>query len=252
VSFFIFAPDPLRSIAAGLLVVLQALIFLTGNYGFFNLLSILIVVPVFPDVLLQPILGNVEVVKDIKPSALQHILWAGAGILFLLNLLQLASVFIRSNHMFDLLAAVSPFYIVNGYGLFTVMTTIRYEINVEGSDDGVTWKEYVFKWKPVALKTPPKWNMPHQPRLDWQMWFAALSNYNFNPWFMRFLFRLLEGTPDVLSLLKNNPFPNEPPRYVRALLYEYHFTDVKTKRETGEWWKRKLVGLYCPTLSLRE
>jgi hypothetical protein len=131
------------------------------------------------------------------------------------------------------------------------MTTSRPEIIVDGSQDGETWLPYEFKYKPGDLKERPHFVEPLQPRLDWQMWFAALSSYENNPWFINFCVRLLQGLPEVLSLLKTNPFPDKPPRYIRAVVYDYHFTDFAERRAEGTWWQRELKGLYCPILSLR-
>src|SRR5204863_8662309 len=88
----------------------------------------------------------------------------------------------------------------------------------------------------------------HQPRLDWQMWFAALESARDNPWFARLMLRLLEGSPPVLALLDANPFPDRPPAHVRALLYEYRFADRDTRAATGQWWVRSLTGLYFPAV----
>ena len=140
---------------------------------------------------------------------------------------------------------------MNPYGLFQVMTTRRPEIDVEGSDDGVTWKSYVFRWKPGPLDRRPEFVEPHQPRLDWQMWFAALSDFRQNLWFLSFCQRLLEGSKPVLALLANDPFPRAPPRYLRATVYEYRFTDRATRRVTAAWWRRQRLGLYCPVLTLQ-
>src|SRR5262249_16933832 len=118
-----------------------------------------------------------------------------------------------------LTAWLQPFRSTNGYGLFAVMTTERPEIIVEGSDDQTTWKSYEVRWKPGDPLRRPRFVAPHQPRLDWQMWFAALSSFEENPWFQNFLIRLLQGSPPVLRLLEKNPFPDRPPRYVRAVLY---------------------------------
>lgn len=145
-------------------------------------------------------------------------------------------------------SAVSPFRIVNGYGLFAVMTTRRPEIVVEGSRDGTVWTPYEFRWKPGDPLRRPQFVAPHQPRLDWQMWFAALGSYDENPWFGRFLARLLEGSPDVLSLLASNPFPGAPPRFVRARLYDYRFTGAAERRRTGAWWRRVELGTYSPPM----
>ncbi|HEV8724702.1 MAG TPA: lipase maturation factor family protein [Candidatus Binatia bacterium] len=147
---------------------------------------------------------------------------------------------------------VEPFHIVNSYGLFAVMTTQRQEIILEGSFDGNTWYPYEFKHKPGDLKRPPMQVAPHQPRLDWQMWFAALGSYQNNPWFINFANRLLQGSPDALKLLQTNPFPDRPPRYLRTTLYDYHFTDIPTLKREGTWWRRERVGTYSPTLFLKD
>ena len=146
---------------------------------------------------------------------------------------------------------ISPFRSVNSYGLFAVLTTTRDEIVVEGSNDGERWQPYEFPFKPGDVNRPPPWVAPHQPRLDWQMWFAALASYADAPWFRNFCLRLLEGSPDVLGLLGRDPFGGRPPRYVRALLYQYHFSDGATRRRDGIWWTRELVGEYLPAISLR-
>ena len=145
----------------------------------------------------------------------------------------------------------APFYLSNTYGLFAVMTTSRIEIVVEGSNDGQTWQPYGFKYKPGSVARRPPWVAPYQPRPDWQMWFAALGNYQENPWFSNFMLRLLQGTPEVTALLASNPFPNAPPRYIRSVAYDYHFTDFTLRRATGNWWQREQKGLYFPEVSLQ-
>jgi hypothetical protein len=144
----------------------------------------------------------------------------------------------------------APFWSFNGYGLFAVMTTHRHEIVVEGSNDGVLWQTYEFRWKPGDLSRRPALVAPHQPRLDWQMWFAALGTVRDNPWFVQFLVRLLEGSPEVLALLETNPFPDHPPHLLRATLYDYHFTRFGDEH-TG-WWKREALGFYCPPIVLKD
>ena len=131
------------------------------------------------------------------------------------------------------------------------MTKTRPEIIVEGSQDRVTWQPYEFKYKVGDLRRAPPFVAPHQPRLDWQMWFAALDDVRGEPWFVNFLARLLQGSSPVVALLKGNPFPDSPPRYIRARLFQYHFTNPAEKRETGAWWKRDGEEPYCPVLSLR-
>ena len=146
----------------------------------------------------------------------------------------------------------APFSLVNTYGLFASMTTSHVEIVVEGSNDGQNWQAYEFKYKPGDLARRPPWVAPYQPRLDWQMWFAALGDYQENRWFSNFMLRLMQGTPEVNSLLATNPFPDKPPLYMRAEAFEYHFTDFSARKATGDWWQRERKGLYFPEVSLRE
>jgi hypothetical protein len=130
------------------------------------------------------------------------------------------------------------------------MTTSRLEIVIEGSNDGATWLPYEFKFKPGDTKRRPRFVAPHQPRLDWQMWFAALGTHRHNPWLIHLCVRLLRGSPHVLALFRGNPFPNAPPRYLRAVLFEYHFTGFASRRKTGAWWWRQEKGIYLPVVSL--
>jgi hypothetical protein len=136
--------------------------------------------------------------------------------------------------------------------LFAVMTTERNEIIVEGSDDGTNWLAYEFKYKPGDASHRPAFVAPMQPRLDWQMWFAALGTYQQNQWFESFCVRLMQGSPDVLALLAKNPFPSHPPKFIRARFYNYQFTSSTERRNTGAWWRREYIGDYMPVVSLRE
>jgi hypothetical protein len=151
-----------------------------------------------------------------------------------------------------LIAFVSPMRSINNYGLFAVMTTQRNEIILEGSNDGEKWLPYEFRYKPGDIDQAPRWVMPHQPRLDWQMWFAALGNWRENQWLMALMVRLLQGEPSVERLLAVNPFDGHPPKYIQATFWEYHFTDFKSRGPKGPWWHREIKGLYCPTVSLRQ
>ena len=125
-----------------------------------------------------------------------------------------------------------------------VQATTRDEIVVEGSNDGVAWQPYEFKYKPGDVNRRPPWVAPHQPRLDWQMWFASLTTYENAPWYQNFCIRLLQGSPDVLALLARNPFPERPPTFVRGVLYRYRFG-------AATWWTRERIGEYSPVQSLR-
>jgi hypothetical protein len=144
--------------------------------------------------------------------------------------------------------AIDPFRLTSSYGLFRVMTKERNEIVVEGSLDGREWKPYAFQWKPGDPARRPAFTGPHMPRLDWQMWFAALQGAG-NPrawWFHAFLDRLLENEPSVTGLLDENPFRDGAPRYVRATLYRYAFTTPEEREATGAWWKRTRLAPYGP------
>jgi hypothetical protein len=149
-----------------------------------------------------------------------------------------------------LLAAVAPLRSINGYGLFRVMTTERTEIVIEGSSDGVAWREYEFRWKPGSPARRPGFVQPHQPRLDWQMWFAALNPAGAEDWLGPLMRHLLLGTPQVLALLAGNPFPQSPPHYVRLVSYRYRFTTAAERRQTGAWWERELAGYLTRPLGL--
>ncbi len=145
---------------------------------------------------------------------------------------------------------LDPFRIANRYGLFAVMTRGRYEIEFQGSNDGQTWTPYLFRYKPQALNQPPGIYAPYQPRFDWNLWFASLGDWQQYDIVPRTEIRLLSGSPDVLHLFAGNPFSSAPPKYVRAVLWQYWFTTMQEKHDTGNWWTRQLLGLYAPELTL--
>jgi lipase maturation factor 1 len=146
---------------------------------------------------------------------------------------------------------LEPFRIANRYGLFEVMTHARYEIEFQGSRDGKVWTAYPFRYKPQDTSKAPGIYAPYQPRFDWNLWFASLGSwheYHFVLWTEE---RLLKNNPDVIELFAGNPFANSQPLLVRSVIYQYWFTNMKTKRETGQWWRRELLGAYAPELELR-
>jgi len=257
VPFLIWSPRRLRLLACSLLIFLQLAIAATGNYNFFNLLTIALCVLLIDD----------AVFRRKSPPVTDHcckfvdrlsICVATIVIIFTLplNARLIYSAFKPEEELSPLLGSVyaraESFRIVNGYGLFRVMTKDRKEIIIEGSADGIDWQSYEFKWKPGGVKRAPGWCAPHQPRLDWQMWFAALGSYRQNPWFVQTVIALLHGKPRVAALFEENPFPESPPRYVRATLYRYRFTSAEEHRQTGAWWKRQALGEYLPSVSLED
>jgi predicted DCC family thiol-disulfide oxidoreductase YuxK len=267
VPFFIWAPRHLRLIAAGLLTFLQLAIAITGNYCFFNLLTIALCLLLIDDSVVvrkrgvaAPGLPAVALAK-VGGRALAGRLCTYTGILVIIVTLPINAWLIFSafkplsrppRALANLYERFQALRIVNGYGLFRVMTKDRGEIILEGSSDGIDWLPYEFKWKPGDVKRAPGWCAPHQPRLDWQMWFAALGTPRENPWFVALIYRLLQGSHEVNDLLTNNPFPDKPPRYVRAMFYRYRFTTLDELRHTGAWWKREELREYLPTLSLEQ
>jgi len=252
--FLIFGPRRLRVTSCAAIVLMQVGILGTGNYTFFNVLTIALACLLLDDAFWARVL----------PAALMEVPAAGgpgawgettlAAVVLFVSVVAFwenvspgvrpPDVLVRAT------AWAAPFRSINNYGLFRVMTTARQEIVIEGSDDLHTWRTYEFRAKPGDVMRRPMFVEPHQPRLDWQTWFAALSPFEMTPWFQAFLGRLLENSQPVVNLLAANPFPTHPPRYVRALLYDYHFTSAAERRATGAWWTRTLVGPYSPLLTL--
>lgn len=230
---------------------LQFFIWLTGNLSFLNHLTL-----VFSMILLNN--GALSYVMEIPqighpPSQLLNIFLTLIGsLLTLLQLIQQWHYFTPFKYLSELFYWLSALHIVNRYGIFAVMTTSRYEIVVEGSHDGLHWEEYYFKYKPSEISRRPRRISPYQPRIDWQAWFLPFTNFHSAGWFQNFLVHLLKGTPEVIALLRKNPFHDKPPKYIRAVTYEYVFSTPEEKKKQGWWWRRMLVGQYSPTLSLKD
>jgi len=265
VPFFIWAPRRIRLTAAGLLIFLQIAIAITGNYCFFNLLTIALCLLLIDDAVWRKSPVGRDFVDpgaflkgstESRLTRIQNCLAAAVLVITLpLNAWHIYSAFQPQADLKQpvrfLYEHLQPFYIANGYGLFRVMTKERPEIQIEGSTDGIDWVAYEFKWKPGDLNRAPRWCAPHQPRLDWQMWFAALGGVRQEQWFGNFVVRLLENEPSVTRLLARNPFPDKPPKYIRAILFKYQFTTSEEHRATGAWWKRREIGEFFPEASLR-
>lgn len=253
---------------------LMVLISLTGNYTYFNWLTIALCLPLVHDRLwprfflgwLSFVPRGLEPPPDWKRRALK---FSVAGPVFVaIALLNLHVVFgdlhsapnpalpvkLTPKWLDDFRGKLDPFRLVSGYGLFRTMTTERPEIILEGSRDGLSWQAYDFLWKVDDLGDRPEFVAPHQPRVAWQFWFAALEQ-RFHPrsrnaaWFESLVLKLLEGDRNVESLLKTNPFPDTPPEFIRARLFNYEFTSPEERARTGDWWKRVAAGDYLPEVS---
>jgi len=240
-----------RRSAAGAIIALMGLIALTGNYGFFNLLTIALCIPLLDDGLLARFVPSRRGADASARPAAKSKPWSALAPALLIALS--ATIFFTGTFGRGVPAWLSPVYrfgTVNNYGLFATMTTERPEIDLEGTLDGETWRPYVFRYKPGPLQRAPVWAAPHQPRLDWQMWFAALGDYRTNAWLGNLMGRLLQGEPSVLALLEENPFQGEPPRQVRAVIYRYELSNRGEREASGHWWKRRDRLLYAPILGV--
>jgi hypothetical protein len=274
-----------RVTAFVLLVALQLVIAWTGNYGFFNLLTIVLCVSLLDDRQIERFLPVLSQRRLASPSAreLGEVMRGGflsGALRVLLAIVLVTASFLVTIRELDrttprgdragkvvgetlawcrenvlapgqpLLEILAPFRVVNGYGLFRSMTTSRPEIMIEASADGVAWREIGFRYKPGDVSERPRLVAPHQPRLDWQMWFAALDPEGAG-WLPQLLRRILEGEPAVLDLLDAPEWHEAPPRYVQLRYYEYEFTTAEERERTGAWWNRRDRGLLTQRLSLQ-
>jgi lipase maturation factor 1 len=257
VPFMMFLPRRWRFAAAWITIFWQVLIILTSNHNWINFLTIVLCLFLFDDRALQRVL----------PKGLAtHLAWqpapvgrtaalrrAGVGVLatFILVTSTLKLYELATMHKFDgvtgtVLNYALTYSIANKYHIFPTMTTERIELELLGSYDGKEWQPYRFKYKPDALDERPQFIIPHQPRLDWQMWFVTLHPRHL-PWFVDFVMALLDNSPTVTALLQHNPFADKPPpRYIRVEAYRYHFTDSEERAQTGNWWRREALGPFAP------
>ena len=268
--FLIFAGRIGRRVVAAGTVFLMLMISWTGNYGFFNLLAIVLCVPLIEDAVWTRWLGSGILADPSGAARSSGRRWVAgaaavvAALLIALSSLTLVGELVRTAPAGiggttgalrtaadrwllawsepTVLRWIRPFRSVNGYGLFRAMTTERPEIVVEGSRDGVSWTAYEFEWKPGDLARRPRFVAPHMPRLDWQMWFAALNPRRAGHWLEGLMGGILRGSPDVLGLLAVDPFAGDPPRYVRLVIYRYRFATPAERRDQGVWWTRELTG----------
>jgi hypothetical protein len=263
VPFGLFAPQPVASCAAGLLGLQQAWLIVSGNYSWLNWLTALLGVAGVSDGVLRAVLPLHEPVLAARPMAFEVLLYGLSAATVLLSVqpvLNLLSKHQKMNFSYN------RFHLVNTYGAFGSVGRERYEIVIEGTADGLVtpateWKEYGFRAKPGDVRRRPPQVAPYHLRLDWLIWFLPFSVVvtgrgihvrGYERWFLRFLFRLLTGDAELLRLMGRNPFPEQPPRLVRALFYRYRYTDWRTKAETGAWWTRELLGSYAAPVSLKD
>jgi hypothetical protein len=252
VPFAYFAPQPIASIAGLLTIAFQLLLILGGNLSWLNWATIALAIPTLDDrwfswlPVRMPTLRTQGTPQRVAMRTLAVIVCL-LSIAPVLNMISPAQLM---NYSFN------PIHLVNTYGAFGSITRTRGEIVIEGTSEveltaQTVWREYDFKGKPGDPMRRAMQIAPYHLRLDWLMWFAAMSTPAEHPWFAALLDRLLEGDPGILALLATNPFPGRPPAYVRAVYYEYRFTTPDERRKTGAWWHRDFVGLYYPPVTLR-
>ncbi|CDR33478.1 lipase maturation factor family protein [Criblamydia sequanensis] len=249
VPFGIFFNEPIRLITFFILASLQWFIWLTGNFSYLNYLTLTVLVVLISNRFLEPLFGP-------APNAetnfyLSIFLYVVGSFLLFVQVVAFANHFFPNRTFQKILNPLRTLFFGNRYGIFAVMTTKRYEIVVKGSEDGTVWKEYLFFHKASEITRRPTRVSPYQPRLDWQIWFLPFSTFDSEHWFQRFLTRLLEGEESVLKLIRKNPFEDKPPKYIKAVVYDYVFSDKKKKKETKAWWERTYIGRYTPTLTLK-
>jgi hypothetical protein len=248
VPFLLFTPQPIATAAASLMIVTQLWLVLSGNFAWLNWITIVLAVPALR-------LGGAPPRLPATPLWYEVVVLAVAALLLALSYHPVRNMISRSqimNRSFD------PLHLVNTYGAFGSVSRIRYEVVVEGTADDVPrgdceWKEYEFKGKPGDPRRWPRQFAPYHLRLDWMMWFAALSPAYAGAWFGTMVERLLENDPVTLRLLRRSPFPaDEPPRYVRARLFRYRYTTWRELRETGACWERTYVREFLPPTRLAQ
>lgn len=253
VPFGYFMPQPIASIAGALTIVFQLLIFASGNLSWLNVLTLALAFSCFDDGTLAHILP-VRVPLTHPPELIFRTVTAALSLLVVILSIKPVRNLLSSAQVMN--TVYNRFHFVGTYGAFGGITRNRYEIIVEGTDetvitDSTKWSAYEFKGKPGDPSRMPPQIAPYHLRLDWLMWFAAMGSCSRHPWFIHFVAKLLQGDRAMLSQLKKNPFPDGPPRFIRALLYQYRFSTPEVKQKTSLWWQRERVGVYLPVISLQ-
>ncbi len=250
VPFGLFCPQPVADVAAALVLITQGWLVLSGNFAWLNLLTLVLAFSGLDDAALRHVLPLRLPPPGPFPLGYAAAVIAVAALILFLSWRPARNLVSRDqimNTSFD------PLHLVNSYGAFGSITRVRHEVVVEGTDalspgPSSTWREYEFKAKPGDPRRRPPQFAPYHLRLDWLMWFAALTSAFHQRWFVPFLEKLLENDAPTLALLRRNPFPAHPPAFVRAQLYRYRFTTWAERRATGAWWSRELVGAFHPPL----
>lgn len=248
--FALFGTEEMRLASFILLFGLQFFIWATGNFSYLNHLTAVLLVILIPNFCFEPFFGPAKQFPETNLLLNSFMSLVGIG-LIALQLIALWNHYAPTSFTKKIMRSIYHLHIANRYGIFAIMTTTRYEIIIEGSDDKIEWKEYYFLAKPSEIDRRPRRISPYQPRIDWQAWFLPFGIFTEQDWLKNLFACLLKGSPHVLALFRHNPFKEKPPRFIRAQIYLYEFTDYKTKKNTGAWWKREFIGFYSPTYELK-
>ena len=259
VPFMMFMPRKYRFIAAWLTIGLQILIIMTSNHNWFNILTIILCLFLFDDKAIERVLPAsvcTWLLEQKQMSTISAYLrmpsYVFAGIIVVTSSVQIGEMISGtrvSGQSGQVINYIERWALVNKYHVFPTVNQQRIELIIEGTADGVTWLPYRFRYKPGELDKPPTVVIPHQPRLDWMVWFVPL-NPVFTSWFESFLGRLLENSPEVIALMEHNPFPHAPPIAVRVQAFEYNFTEFDEHAASGHWWKSRYLGPFDPAPGL--
>ena len=247
----IFLPQPISTFCALIVMGSQFYLIVSGNYSWLNWMTLLLGFSCLPDSFYAFLFNYPLPYSLTMPAGYEILVYA---ILLLVIYLSYEPVknLLSSGQLMNF--SFNPLHLVNTYGAFGSVTKTRYEIIIEGTlddleDEEVEWKEYEFKGKPGHPKRRPPQIAPYHLRLDWQMWFAAMTSYTRNPWLVRLVRKLLDDDKATLKLLRYNPFHGNPPRFIRATLYHYRYATRKEQRETGQFWIRDYRGIYMPPVA---
>ena len=251
VPFFIFLPRKFRIFAAAVTISMQLLIIATSNHNWINILTIVLCMFLLDDRIIKKLLpgfllpdGTSEKNNNRKITyalPLIAVLIISSSVLIFLKMtsnIKTPGIITQSTTL------IRTWGIGHDFHVFPTMQTERHELQIEGSYDGKNWKAYQFKYKPGPIAQRPQFIVPHQPRLDWMIWFIPPQHPHFMNWFNRFIIRLKQGSPEVLALLKHDPFKDRPPEFIRVQVFQYEFTNAKERQETANWWKYKHLGLF--------
>jgi len=252
--WLLFLPQPLATVGAAFVILSQGYLIISGNYAWLNWMTLILGFSGISDQYLQYLIPVTLPQLQAIPLPYEILIILLAIVVLVMSTGPVKNMISPHQRMN---ASFNPIHLVNTYGAFGSVTRKRYEIILEGTTDAnlsedTEWKEFEFKGKPGDTERIPAQFAPYHLRLDWQIWFAAMSSIRSNPWLLRFILKLLQGDEKTSKLIRDNPFKERAPNYIRAKLFHYQFTDSQERKVTGQWWKRRFERMYLPPQSLED